>query len=145
MKNSSVDLVSSKSSLKDLEKVFQKMMEIAEEELWLSIEFIHGSNSFWMQTPPDELDEDEDQPFGIVEIGDDQKLIAKIIALAHEVGHCLHKKSVTFNEVTDTMFSESVAWFLGYNWFFDRNIVIDMGEYQKHMVVALELYRKELE
>ena len=121
------------------------MIELAEEELWISIEFIHGSNSFWMSTPLNELEEDEHQPFGIIEIGDDQDLLAKIIALSHEVGHCLHKKSPTFKEVSDTMFSESVAWFLGYNWFFDRNIVINMGEYQKHMVIALELYRKELE
>tara|TARA_R100000388_G_C7235054_1_gene157278 strand:+ start:1317 stop:1712 length:396 start_codon:yes stop_codon:yes gene_type:complete len=131
--------------LKELEDCFQRMMDMAEEELWVNVEFIHGFNSFWMSTPLDELEEDELQPFGIIEIGDDQDLINKIIALAHEVGHCLHKKSPTFKDVSDTMFSESVAWFLGYNWFFDRNIVINMGEYQKYMVVALEMYRKELE
>jgi len=43
------------------------------------------------------------------------------------------------------MFSESIAWFLGYNWFFDRNIIINMDEYQSFMVKALELYRLELE
>ena len=43
------------------------------------------------------------------------------------------------------MFSESIAWFLGYNWFFDRNIIIDMNDYQKSMVHALKLYRMELE
>ena len=145
MKNLSVDILSSKSCSETLEKAFDIMIELAEEELWVSIEFIHGSNSFWMTTPLNELEEDENQPFGIIEIGDDQSLLAKIIALSHEVGHCLHKKSPTFKEVSDTMFSESVAWFLGYNWFFDRNIVINMGEYQKHMVIALELYRKELE
>ncbi len=145
MKNLSVVIVSSESSLKELEDCFQRMMDMAEEELWVNVEFIHGFNSFWMSTPLDELEEDELQPFGIIEIGDDQDLINKIIALAHEVGHCLHKKSPTFKDVSDTMFSESVAWFLGYNWFFDRNIVINMGEYQKYMVVALEMYRKELE
>ena len=145
MKNLSVAILNSKSCSETLEKAFNIMIELAEEELWVNIEFIHGSNSFWMPTPLKELEEDEHQPFGIIEIGDDQDLLAKIIALSHEVGHCLHKMSPTFKEVSDTMFSESVAWFLGYNWFFDRNIVINMGEYQKHMVVALELYRKELE
>ena len=145
MKNLSVAILNSKSSSETLEKAFNIMIELAEEELWVNIEFIHGSNSFWMPTPLKELEEDEHQPFGIIEIGDDQDLLAKIIALSHEVGHCLHKKSPTFKEVSDTMFYESVAWFLGYNWFFDRNIVINMGEYQKHMVIALELYRKELE
>lgn len=145
MNNSSVVTVSSKSSLKELEHCFQMMLEMAEDELWINIEFIHGFNSFWMSTPLDEIEEDDLQPFGIIEIGDDQDLINKIIALAHEVGHCLHKKSPTFKNVADTMFSESVAWFLGYNWFFDRGIVINMGDYQKYMVLALEMYRKELQ
>lgn len=145
MQNLLVASVSSESSLRELEDCFKLMTEMAEEELWVNIEFIHGSNSFWMPTPVEELEEDDSQPFGIIEIGDDQDLINKIIALAHEVGHCLHKKSPTFKYVSDTMFSESVAWFLGYNWFFDRNIVINMGDYQKYMVFALELYRKELE
>lgn len=145
MNNLSAVTVSSKSSLKELKHCFEMMLEIAEEELWINIEFIHGFNSFWMTTPLEEIEEDEYQPFGIIEIGDDQNLINKIIALAHEVGHCLHKKSPTFKDVSDTMFSESVAWFLGYNWFFDRNIVINMGDYQKYMVKALKLYRKELE
>ena len=145
MYNSSVVIVSSKSSLKKLDSCFQKMIEIAEEELWINVEFIYGFNSFWMLTPAEEILEDESQPFGIIEIGDDQDLINKIIALAHEVGHCLHRKSPTFKDISDTMFSESIAWFLGYNWFFDRNIVINMSDYQKYMVKALELYRKELE
>ena len=145
MKNSSVVTVSSESSLEELKDCFNLMVALAEEELWINIEFIYGFNSFWMSTPSEEIEEDELQPFGIVEIGDDQDLINKIIALSHEVGHCLHRKSPTFKEVSDTMFSESIAWFLGYNWFFDRNIVINMGDYQKFMVIALELYRKELE
>ncbi len=145
MKNSSVVTVSSSSSSKELENCFKTMVELAEDELWVNIEFIHGFNSFWAATPIEELEEDDHQPFGIVEIGDDQQLIAKIISLAHEVGHCLHKKSPTFKEIKDTMFSESIAWFLGYNWFFDRNIIIDMNDYQKSMVHALKLYRMELE
>ena len=145
MKNLSVDILSSKSSLEALEQALQDMIKLAEDELWISIEFIHGFLSFWVPTPTEELQDDPDQPFGIIEVGDDQECIYKIISLAHEVGHCLYKKSSTFGSVNDTMFSESVAWFLGYNWFFDRNIVINMGEYQEFMVKALEMYRKELE
>ena len=145
MKNLSVDILSSESTLEVLERTLEHMVKLAEDELWISVEFIHGFLSFWVPTPREELEEDPDQPFGIIEVGDDQECIYKIIALAHEVGHCLHKKSSTFGSVDDTMFSESVAWFLGYNWFFDRNIVINMGEYQEFMVKALEMYRKELE
>lgn len=145
MKNLSVGILSSESNLETLEQTLEHMVKLAEDELWISVEFIHGFLSFWVPTPREELEDDPDQPFGIIEVGDDQECIYKIIALAHEVGHCLHKKSSTFGSVNDTMFSESVAWFLGYNWFFDRNIVINMGEYQEFMVKALEMYRKELE
>mgnify|MGYP001392348616 FL=1 len=142
MSNSSVVILSSKSSSKDLEIAFEDMIEVAESELWVSIEFIHGSNSFWASTPEEEMDDHE--VIGIIDIGDDQETINKIVALAHEVGHCLHHKHQQFNPVRDVMFSESIAWFLGYNWFFDRNIIINMTEYQNHMVKALEMYRMEL-
>ena len=122
MKNLSVDILSSKSSSETLREAFNDMIELAEDELWVNVEFIHGFLSFWVPTPPEEIQEDNHQPFGIIEVGDDQPWMDKIISLSHEVGHCLHRKSKTFNGVDDTMFSESIAWFLGYNWFFDRNI-----------------------
>ena len=142
MNNSSVDILSSKSCSKELEIIFQDMIDMAESELWVSVEFIHGSNSFWVATPDEEMDDNE--VVGIIDIGDDQEMINKIVALAHEVGHCLHHKHKQFNPVKDVMFSESIAWFLGYNWFFDRDIIINMTEYQSHMVEALKLYRMEL-
>jgi len=142
MNNSSVGILSSKSSLKELEIAFQDMIELAESELWVSVEFIHGSNSFWAYTPEEEMDDHE--VVGIIDIGDDQEVINKIGALAHEVGHCLHHKHRQFSPVKDIMFSESIAWFLGYNWFFDRDIIINMTEYQNQMVEALEMYRMEL-
>jgi hypothetical protein len=142
MSNSSVVILSSKSSSKDLEIAFEDMIDVAESELWVSVEFIHGSNSFWASTPEEEMYDHE--VIGIIDIGDDQETINKIVALAHEVGHCLHHKHQQFNPVRDVMFSESIAWFLGYNWFFDRRIVINMAEYQNHMVKALEMYRMEL-
>ena len=142
MKNSSVDILSSKSCVKKLDIAFQDMVDMAESELWVSVEFIHGSNSFWGATPKEELYDHE--VIGIIDIGDDQETISKIIALAHEVGHCLHHKHKQFNPIKDVMFSESIAWFLGYNWFFDRGLIINMVEYQNHMVEALKLYRMEL-
>lgn len=142
MNSSSVGILSSKSSSKELETAFQDMIYAAESELWVSVEFIHGSNSFWAYTPEEEMDEHEF--VGIIDIGDDQGMMNKISALAHEVGHCLHHKHKQFNPVKDVMFSESIAWFLGYNWFFDRGIIINMAEYQNQMVQALEMYRMEL-
>jgi len=142
MSNSSVDTLSSKSSSKTLSEAFEYMIAIAEEELWVSVEFIYGFNSFWCATPEEELDGEE--VIGIIDIGDDLPMIQKLGALAHEVGHCLHHKHKQFSPVKDVMFSESIAWFLGYNWFFDKGIIINMSEYQDQMVEALELYRMEL-
>ena len=132
MSNSSVDTLSSKSSSKTLSRAFEYMIAIAEEELWVSVEFVHGFNSFWCATPEEELDDDEF--IGIIDIGDDLPMI----------GHCLHHKHKQFSPVQDVMFSESIAWFLGYNWFFDKGIIINMSEYQNQMAEALELYRMEL-
>jgi hypothetical protein len=143
MKNSSEATLSSQSSSEDLETGFNQMMELAEDELWIRIEFIHGSNSFWVPTPQEELDEDAYEDFGIIEIGDDQSMINKIISLCHEVGHSLHRKNKNFCDVDHTIFSESIAWFLGYDWFHERNIVIDMAEYQTFMEQALKLYIME--
>ena len=142
MNNSSVDILSSKSSSEILERAFDDMMAIAEEELWVSVEFIHGFNSFWCATPEEEMVDDE--VVGIIDIGDDLPMNEKLGALAHEVGHCLHHMHKQFSPVQDVMFSESIAWFLGYNWFFDKGIIINMSEYQKQMANALELYRMEL-
>jgi len=144
MKNSSVVLVNSSCDSETLKECFDKMCELSEGELWVTIEFIHGSNSFWVPTPDEELEDDPYEVYGIIEIGDDQHLFKKITSLAHEVGHALHKRHNNFSNVRDTMFSESLAWFLGYNWFHDRDIVIDMEEYREHMSVALELYIAEL-
>ena len=55
MKHSSVAILSSKSSSTELEQAFEEIVAIAEEELWVSVEFIHGSNSFWGKTPDEEL------------------------------------------------------------------------------------------
>ena len=59
MKHSSVVILSSKSSSTELEEAFEEIIATAEEELWVSVEFIYGSNSFWGKTPDEEMSEDE--------------------------------------------------------------------------------------
>jgi len=138
MSNSSVDTLSSKSSSRTLSKTFDSMIAIAEEELWVSIEFIYGSNSFWAKTPEEEMDHYE--VTGIIDIGEDQSTICKIMSLAHEIGHAIHDSDEHFANVKHTMFSESIAWLLGYKWCADRGFVIDMSEYKQMMSKCLNMY-----
>ena len=143
MKNSSVVILSSKTPLKKLEEAFETISDLAEEELWISVELINGSNSFWAETPEDEISEEEIT--GIIDVGDDQECFKKIISLAHEIGHVLHHRDKFFKNVRPTMFSESVAWFLGYKWCAKKGFVINMDEYSEFMNECLNLYHLELE
>jgi hypothetical protein len=143
MKNSSVVLVSSQSSSKILKECFESLINLAEHELWVSVEFIHGFDSFWVPTPKEELSALSD--IGIIDIGDDQEMIHKIGSLAHEIGHVLHDQSRLLSPVQETMFSETIAWILGYNWCLDRGVEIEKNEYQAQMLEALMLYKRELE
>jgi hypothetical protein len=138
MKDLSAVILSSKSSSKKLEKAFKDISRIAEEELWISIELVHGSNSFWMATPEEEISEDEFT--GIIDIGDDQSIFEKIMSLSHEIGHAIHSRDEHFKDAKETMFSESLAWFLGYKWCAHRGFVIDMSEYKEMMSKCLKLY-----
>lgn len=138
MMNSSAVILSSKSSLKDLEEAFETLSIIAEEELWVSVEFIHGSNSFWTQTPDDENSEEEIT--GIIDIGDDQDIYNKIISLTHEIGHVIHRQDEHMKDIRYVIFSESLAWFLGYKWCVEHGYIIDIDEYNESLVKALKLY-----
>jgi len=138
MMNSSVVILNSKSSLKDLEEAFESLSIIAEEELWVSVEFAHGLNSFWTPTPEDE--DSEEEITGIIDIGDDQDMYNKIISLAHEIGHALHRLDEHMSGVKYVIFSESLAWFLGYKWCVEHGYVIDIDEYNESLVTALKLY-----
>jgi len=138
MKHSSVVILSSKSSSTELEEAFEEIIATAEEELWVSVEFIYGSNSFWGKTPDEEMSEDEIT--GIIDVGDDQDIIYKIISLTHEIGHVIHDRDKHFMNTKETMFSESIAWFLGYKWCAHRGFVIDMDEYKEMMSKCLNMY-----
>jgi len=136
--NSSVVILNSKSSLKELEEAFESISVIAEEELWVSVEFAHGSNSFWTPTPDEE--ESEEEITGIIDIGDDQEVYQKIISLAHEIGHALHRRDEHIKGIKYVIFSESSAWFLGYKWCVSHGYIIDIDEYNESLVKALKLY-----
>ena len=138
MKDSSVAILSSKSSSTELDEAFEEIIAMAEEELWVSVEFIYGSNSFWGKTPDEEMSEDEIT--GIIDVGDDQDTIYKIISLTHEIGHAIHDRDKHFKNAKETMFSESIAWFLGYKWCAHRGFVIDMDEYKQMMSKCLRMY-----
>jgi len=136
--SSSVVILNSKSSLRELEEAFESISIIAEEELWVSVEFAHGSNSFWTPTPDEE--ESEEEITGIIDIGDDQEVYQKIISLAHEIGHALHRRDEHIKKIKYVIFSESLAWFLGYKWCASHGYVIDIDEYNESLVKALKLY-----
>jgi len=136
--SSSVVILNSKSSLKELEEAFESISVIAEEELWVSVEFAHGSNSFWTPTPDEE--ESEEEITGIIDIGDDQEVYQKIISLAHEIGHALHRRDEHVKGIKYVIFSESLAWFLGYKWCVSHGYIIDIDEYNESLVKALKLY-----
>jgi hypothetical protein len=140
MKNSSVVLLNSKSTLSELEEAFEAISQLAEEELWVSVEFIHGFGSFWGETP----EEESEEITGVIDIGDDQEMLDKIMSLVHEIGHAIHSRDKHFKKVHRTMFSESLAWFLGYKWAAKRGFVIDMTCYSEMMNRCLEMYEQEL-
>jgi len=64
--------------------------------------------------------------------------------LVHEIGHAIHSRDKHFKKVHRTMFSESLAWFLGYKWAAKRGFVIDMTCYSEMMNRCLEMYEQEL-
>ena len=72
---------------------------------------------FGGKTPDEEMSEDEIT--GIIDVGDDQDTIYKIISLTHEIGHAIHDRDKHFKNTKETMFSESIAWF-----FWDTNGVL---------------------
>tara|TARA_R110002074_G_scaffold54608_2_gene136033 strand:+ start:1850 stop:2206 length:357 start_codon:yes stop_codon:yes gene_type:complete len=118
-------------------------MKKAEQEFNVSVEFTNGTNSYWMPTPLEEITELD--CFGIIDIGDDQSEFEKLISLIHEVGHVIYQikndKLIKFH----SLFEESLAWYLGYDYAYANGIEIDLKEYAKRVELALKLYVKELE
>lgn len=141
MINLSVDTrnLSSSSDKKHLEIVLSEMICLAEYEFELSVEEISGPLSFWVPTPDDEVEELE--LFGIIELGDELDPFHKIIHLTHEVGHAIYRMDPLFRNTKETMFHESLAWYLGYHFMAEHGYIIEMGEYEEEMKYALKLYR----
>ena len=106
------------------------------------MEFINGSNSFWVPTPPDEIEELECR--GIIDIGDDQSEFEKIISLVHEIGHVIFSDTSKFKEHRRILlFEESLAWHLGYDYALSCGVEIDLKEYAVRVEKALKLYMEK--
>jgi hypothetical protein len=142
MINLSVDTqnLSSTSKQEVLEEVLSEMINLVESEFEINVEEIDGDNSYWVPTPDDEVEELE--LFGIIELGDDQPVFQKITALTHEVGHCIYHKQRTFRTLECTLFSESLAWYLGYHFMEANGYFIDIDDYNKEIEYAIDLYRR---
>lgn len=118
-------------------------MNKAEYDFNISVEFIHGNNSFWMPHPEDEVEELECR--GIIDIGDDQDDFEKLISLVHEIGHVIFNDKNTMKEHRRILiFEESLAWHLGYDYALKNGIEIDLHEYLERVELALQLYSKEI-
>ena len=117
-------------------------MEKAEYDFNVSVEFISGANSYWVATPPDEIEELD--CLGIIDIGDDQSEFEKLISLIHEIGHVIfNDKSKLKQHRRIPLFEESLAWHLGYDYAYAIGIEVNLEEYAERVETALQLYTKE--
>ena len=141
MINLSVDTRNLSHSLSEefLEEVFHEMTFLVESSFDVSVEEIYGDVSYWTPTPDDEIEELE--LFGIIDIGDETTAFQKIVHLTHETGHVVYHMDELFRGTDDVMFTESLAWYLGYHFMAEHGYTIEMSEYQKEMRHALKLYR----
>jgi len=124
---------------KHLQIVLEEMISLVEYSFEVNVEEIYGPTSFWVPTPDDEVEELE--LFGIIELGDETGVFDKIMHLTHETGHAIYHMDTLFRKTKDTMFNESLAWYLGYHFMADHGYMIEMFEYEKEMKNALKLYR----
>ena len=126
-----------------LKAKFAVLMERAEYDFNVSVEFIHGDNSYWVPTPPEEAE--EIGHVGIIDIGDDQSEFEKIISLVHEIGHVIFNDRNLFKKHRRIpLFEESLAWHLGYDYAHINGVEIDLDEYSRRVEYALQLYSKEM-
>lgn len=143
MKKSSEDiLISSNISEKRKKQILDEMIDIIESDLWISVEDGYDSNSYWIPTPEDELDDHE--PVGIIEIDEQETTFNKIVALVHEVGHYFLDQDEHFKGTNHQIFVESLAWYLGYKYFHRMGYVVDMEEYKKQAHDCLSQYVRSL-
>jgi len=122
-----------------LKAKFALLLERAEYDFNVSVEFTIGDNSFWIPTPPEEVE--EIGHIGIIDIGDDQTEFEKLISLVHEIGHVIfHDQNLFKKHRRIPLFEESLAWHLGYDYALSCGIVIDTNEYAQRVELALQLY-----
>ena len=134
-----IPILSSGSSKKIIKEKFDLLVERAEYDFEISVEFTNGSNSFWMPTPPDEVKELD--CFGIIDIGDDQTDFEKLVSLVHEIGHVLFQVNDKLsNDRWHNLFEESLAWYLGYDYALKNGVEINLSEYAERVQTALKLY-----
>ena len=118
-------------------------MERAEYDFCVSVEFTNGSNSYWVPTPPEEVE--DCGHIGIIDIGDDQSDFEKLISLVHEIGHVIFNDKNLFKKHRRILlFEESMAWHLGYDYALSCGVEINLEEYAERVELALQLYSKEI-
>ena len=111
-----------------------------ETEFWINVEDGYEGNCYWIPTPDDELDEEE--MIGIIELDVDLEPFEKICALSHEVGHYfLHVDKQRWNE-TNTVIKETLAWYLGHEYFKATGYIIDIIEYGKQASIYVDAYAR---
>lgn len=126
-----------------MQNKFVILMEKAECDFNISVELIKGDNSYWVPTPPEEVLELDS--LGIVDIGDDQNDFEKLVSLIHEIGHVIrHNDNNLKSKNWHTLFEESLAWYLGYDYSIKCGIEINLDEYKERVEKALKLYVKEM-
>ena len=135
--------ISLSSSKRELEDILNDMIDIVESDLWISVEDCFDNNSYWVPTPEDEIEDNWDV-IGIIEIDVQQSEIGKIISLTHEVGHYFLDQDEDFTRGNHIMFTESLAWYLGYKYFKRMGYLIDMSIYKEEASKCLSEYVRSL-
>jgi len=136
--------ISSNTSEEVLRRVLEQMINIIEQEFWISIEEGYEENSFWIPTPKEELEEDPEYIVGVIEVDIMLTTFEKICALAHELGHYFLEQDEDSWKGTHIIFKESLAWYLGYKYFKETGCVINLEEYREESSRCLELYIRSL-
>tara|TARA_B100001093_G_scaffold517934_1_gene601034 strand:+ start:138 stop:560 length:423 start_codon:yes stop_codon:yes gene_type:complete len=134
-----IPILSSGSSKKIIKEKFDLLVEKAEYDFEISVEFTNGSNSFWVPTPKQEIKELD--CYGIIDIGDDQSDFEKLVSLVHEIGHVLFQINDKLSDDRwHNLFEESLAWYLGYDYALKNGVEINLQEYADRVQHALKLY-----
>ena len=117
------------------------LMERAEYDFDISVESISGTNSYWVPTPQDEIE--DLSCTGVIDIGDDQDEFEKVISLVHEIGHVIfHDRNRLKEHRRILLFEEALAWHLGYDYALSIGIEINLDEYAERIETALQLYAR---